>query len=158
MKTLAAELESLGLENIKTYIQSGNVVFEKAEYKSHVLAKKIEMHIEKRHGFRPRVFLLTGLELESAKGSNPFSKGEADPKTLHLFFLASQPTESAVTKVMALKSSSEEACLVGRVFYLYAPDGIARSKLAAKIEKTLAVPVTARNWRTVNKLCELSKE
>lgn len=62
------------------------------------------------------------------------------------------PTSPDLEKLMALKSPREDFRLIQQVFYLYAPDGIGRSKLAEKVEKNLGVPATARNWNTVSKL------
>jgi uncharacterized protein (DUF1697 family) len=73
-------------------------------------------------------------------------------KSLHFFFLASTPAKPDLDALAKLKSSSEEFKLGKNVFYLHAPDGIGRSKLAAKVEKALGVPATARNWNTVSKL------
>jgi uncharacterized protein (DUF1697 family) len=74
-----------------------------------------------------------------------------------MYFLGSKPHNPAHQRIEEMKSGSERYALVGKVFYLYAPDGIGRSKLAAGIEKALGVSVTARNWRSVIKINEISK-
>lgn len=80
------------------------------------------------------------------------------PKFLHVSFLAEAPTKPALDVLQEIRAPSEQFSLVAGAFYLYAPDGIARSKLAGKIERSLGVATTARNWRTVSKLLELAAE
>ena len=94
-------------------------------------------------------------ELEEAVENNPFKT--VDGKALHFFFLESHPKTPDLGGLRALKSNSEEFRLNKKVFYLYTPDGVGRSKLAAKVEKSLGVPVTARNWNTVSKLLAMVK-
>ena len=89
-------------------------------------------------------------ELQEIIDANPF-EGK-DSKSQHFFFLDSNPINPDLTSIEFLKSNSEEYKLINRVFYLFAPDGIGRSKLASKVERLLGVPTTARNRNTVNKL------
>jgi uncharacterized protein (DUF1697 family) len=157
MRELVDDLQSLGCEDVRTYIQSGNAVF---EYSRSVasLGKRISKKIEERHGFGPHVLILDADQLHQAIASNPFPEAESDPKTLHLSFLASPLPRLAARQINALgalKSPTERYNLIDHVFYLHAPDGVGRSKLAAKVEKSLGVPATARNWRTVVKLAEM---
>ena len=77
---------------------------------------------------------------------------------MHFFFLDSQPITPDLESLMAVKSKSEEFKLHKKVFYLYAPDGIGRSKLAVKVEKCMGIPVTARNWNTVSKLISMVEQ
>ena len=156
MSELVVLLESLGCSAVKTYIQSGNVVFDHVSSDDNSLSQAIGSAIQKRFGFSPQILLLTASELQQAVAHNPFPDATAEPKTLHLWFLANGPNASDLDKVQKLKSASESFVLAGRVFYLHAPKGIGRSKLAARIEKLLGVPVTARNWRTVTKVLDLS--
>ncbi len=157
MKELVRDLESLGLEDVRTYIQSGNAVFRAAGEEPSGLGEKIAATIEKRHGFRPQVLLLAAGELQDAIAANPFPEAEAEPKSLHLSFLAAPPPAPDLEALRAVKSPTERFHLTDRVFYLHAPDGIGRSKLAAKVEKRLGVPITARNWRTVSKLRQMTR-
>lgn len=156
MKELKALLESLDCSDVKTYIQSGNVVFSHAETGDANLSQKIGSAIEKRYGFLPRVLLLSAEELQRAAAENPFTAAATEPKTLHLWFLAETPREPDLDGLHKLKAESESFVLTGRTFYLHAPDGIGRSKLAARVEKLLGVTATARNWQTVQKVLELS--
>lgn len=152
MAELRSELETLKFKNVRTYIQSGNVIFDsKAKYAA-MLAKKIAKNVEDRHGFRPRVFVLSRTDLETAIESNPFPKAISDPKTLHFYFLEEPATQPNVAALDDAKASTENYKLTSSVFYLHAPEGIARSKLAASAEKHLGVAATARNYRTVEKV------
>jgi uncharacterized protein (DUF1697 family) len=155
MAKLREDLESLNFENVVTYIQSGNVLFQTKEKDRTKLAKKIGTKIFASHGFEPSLLLLTMEELESAIENNPYPDATADPKSLHFFSLASEPTSAQWDRLEKAKSATESYQISGQVFYLHAPDGIGRSKLAASAEKLLGVSTTARNFQTVNKLSTL---
>jgi uncharacterized protein (DUF1697 family) len=155
MKSLVAILEALGAKNARTYIQSGNAVFQSAEKNAATLAARLSAEIKRLHGFEPRVLLLSAEALRTAIAANPFPEGEAEGKTLHLGFLAEAPAAPDLEKLERLRLPSERYELVGKVFYLHAPEGIGRSKMAASIEKCLGVPMTDRNWNTVMKLNEM---
>ncbi len=156
MKKLAAVLEGLGLKKVQTYIQSGNVVFQTKTKSTQKLAGAIGAAVGKSHGFVPQVLVLSIQELRNAIASNPFPDGENEPKSLHLFFMESSPVSPDLARLASLQSESERFQLVGTVFYLHAPDGIGRSKLAANIEKALGVTGTGRNWRSVNTILSLA--
>lgn len=155
MAELRELLDDLGLQNIQTYIQSGNVVFKSEDQDTSVLAKRIGEAIDERYGFKPTILVLTREEFEDAIASNPFPEAKNEPKTLHLYFLESPPQEVDLEKLEEVKKSNERFALLRKVFYLHAPDGIGRSKLAERVERVLKVSVTARNWRTVNKIAEM---
>ena len=152
MADLKSDLESLKLTNVRTYIQSGNVVFDSAAKTASSLTKKIRSRIEKQHGFRPQLFIIDLNDLLATIKSNPFPKAVSDPKTLHFFFLAEPAVDPDIKAIDNAKRQTETYKLTPRVFYLHAPDGIGRSKLAANAEKHLGVVATARNYRTVEKL------
>ena len=157
MKELVAILEGLGARNIKTYIQSGNAVFTSREKNPSRLARTIGTEIKQRRGFEPKILLLELKDLEHAMQQNPFPEAEANPPALHLSFLVSAPTKPNLQALEGLKKASERFQLRGSVFYLHAPEGVGRSKLAANAEKLLGVSMTDRNWRTVCTLCEMAK-
>jgi uncharacterized protein (DUF1697 family) len=158
MKNLVAILEDIGSKNVRTYIQSGNAVLEHEEEDSALLSSKIRTTIKKSHGFEPQLLLLEIEDIERAVGSNPFPEAQSEPKTLHLYFLASMPNNLDLGVLERIKSGGERFALKDGVFYLHAPEGIGRSKLAANTEKVLGVTVTARNWRTICKVLALAKE
>lgn len=155
MKELSALLAKMGLSDIQTYIQSGNVVFRTNVKDKAALAAKITAAIRKQHGFALHVLLLDTAELRKAMANNPYPQAEAAPTSLHLLFLSEVPPHPDLKGLEAIKTTSEEFKLIGKVFYLHAPDGVGRSKLAARTEKLLGVPTTGRNWNTVCKLAEM---
>ncbi len=156
MAGLRMDLESLKFRNIRTYIQSGNVLFESPAKSPKSLAKKIASLIEERYGFCPQVLVLDHEDLVAAAEGNPFPKAAKDPKSLHFFFLSEPAKAADVESIANACAKSEKYELTNRVFYLAAPDGIGRSKLAANAEKYLGVNATARNFRTVGRLLELA--
>jgi uncharacterized protein (DUF1697 family) len=158
MKDLVAALQDVGCQDVATYIQSGNAVFRSGEQDASLLSDRIMATIGERHGFEPRVLVLGLEEMERVMGSNPFSDAESEPKTLHLYFLAAPPESPDLEALEEIKVDRERFALTDGVFYLHAPDGLGRSKLAASVEKLLGVPATARNWRTVSKVMEMARQ
>ena len=156
MDKLKSLLESLKLKNVRTYIQSGNVIFDVAGKTASSLAVKIGEKIEVHHGFRPQLVILDCKTFQAAVRSNPYPLAVSDPKSLHFFFLAEPATDPDTSALDKIKTSTESYRLTDCVFYLHAPDGIGRSKLAANAEKHLGVVTTARNFRTVEKIMSMS--
>ena len=113
--------------------------------------------INESHGFAPQVIVLELAELETAIKSNPFPASESEPKTLHLYFLASTPENPDLETLDRAKQDNEQFALKGMVFYLHAPDGISNSKIAGRIEKSIGVAATARNWLTVSKILAMAQ-
>jgi uncharacterized protein (DUF1697 family) len=159
MRDLKALLEQCGCVEVRTYIQSGNVILTSANKDVAALEKQITAAIAKRHGFAPRVMLLTCAEFEKAAAANPFPQAAEHPKNLHLVFLDGLPKNPDLKSLEALRTGNEAFALKGKVFYLYTPDGFGQSKLAEKAGRFLGVEsATARNWRTVTTLLAMSKE
>ena len=158
MRDLAAVLEAQGLQNVRTYIQSGNVVFQSEEPAMGDLSTRISTAICERHGFAPSVLILTLAEFENTLAANPYPEAEPEPKTLHVYFLSAEPEQSDTAALERLKLENERYAIIKKAFYLHAPDGIGRSKLAAGVEKALGVTVTARNWRSALKILELAQK
>ena len=157
MHDLRGLLQDLGCEDVRTYIQSGNAVFRHSESTSRI-EERIRKAILTSHGFEPAVLLLTADRLEKAVRSNPFPEGESDPSKLHLFFLAGAPKSPDSDAIDSIRADSERFSVIGGVAYLHAPDGIARSKLAARVERVVGVAATARNWRSVTKILEMARK
>ena len=158
MKDLVALLENIGSRNVKTYIQSGNVVFQHKEEDASLLSEKIGAAIKKSHGFEPQVLVLGPEDIERAVASNPFPEAESEPKTLHVLFLASMPRSPDLGALESIRGDRERFALKDGFFYLHAPEGIGRSKLAANTEKVLGVFATGRNWRTIRKIMAMAKD
>ncbi|QDV24440.1 DUF1697 domain-containing protein [Aureliella helgolandensis] len=151
MKKLATDLAELKRHNIRTYIPSGNVVFDSKAKNASSLAKSIRSHVEVKHGFAPQDFILGVEDLQQAIDENPFPIATSDAKSLLLFFLERSPTNVSVEALDADKTSTENFRMSDGVFYLHPLDGIERSKLASAVEKHLGVATTTRNYRTVQK-------
>jgi len=147
MKELKCLLEENSFHNPKTYIQSGNVVFE-----SEKPPQDIKPLIEEKFGFRPECIIINRKEFLEKVGGNPYDATTG--KHIHFYFCKDTPNTN-VAKLDALKSETERYSILGKVLYLYAPDGIGRSKLAANMERHLGVVATGRNLNTVNKLVEM---
>jgi uncharacterized protein (DUF1697 family) len=158
MKELAAILEDLGARKVKTYIQSGNAVFVCKDKDVSQLSNQIRVEIKKRRGFDPYVLLLGLEDIERVIRQNPFPEAETNPTALHAGFLAATPERPDMKMLESLKSDSERFRLIDSVFYLHAPDGVGRSKLAANAERLLGVPMTDRNWRTVSTIWKMAQE
>ncbi len=156
MKSLVAILEGMGASKVRTYIQSGNAVFQSAEKSPAQLSSQLAVEIKKNHGFEPLTFILSLEALQKACADNPFPEAEADPQSLHLSFFAAKPQRPDLDKLSSLKRNSERFHLGDGVFYLHAPEGVGNSKLASSAEKLLGVPMTGRNWRTVCKVVALA--
>jgi len=153
MKDLSQILEQQGYLQVRTYIQSGNVVFNSSQALTSTTTKTISQAIGKTFGFEPEILILQAQQLQQAIADNPFptDKGNA----LHFFFLEAAPTHLDLEALTGRKAPSESFHLGKQVFYLHAPDGIGRSKLAASAERLLGVPATARNGNTVFKLAAM---
>jgi uncharacterized protein (DUF1697 family) len=158
MACLVRHLEALKLKNIKTYIQSGNVVFDSSSTSLTSLRRSIVARIEAEQGFAPKLLFLSPDELQQALQDNPFPQAAAEPQSLHFFFLEQASTNPNTRALESAKAETESYVLTDRVFYLHAPEGIGRSKLASTAEKHLGVTATARNLRTVEKLMALARE
>ncbi len=153
MKTLVSILESLGCGNVRTYIQSGNAVYEGS-----ASANDISARIKEAVGFRPHVFVMTAAALKKAAAANPFrKKAAASPKYIHLFFLDSVPSAEGVAELGALKSPREDFAIAAKTLYLHTPEGLAGSKIAERVDRVLGVTTTARNWNTVEALIGLAE-
>lgn len=155
MKELRELLTGLGFENAATYIQSGNCVFDTDMKSAADISQEISEAIESTFGFAPNIMTLSQDGFAAAIVDNPYTDVQ-DHKTLHFFFLAQLAVNADIVALEALKKPSEDYHLTERVFYLYAPEGIGRSKLAAQAERKLGVSATGRNLRSVMKIAELA--
>lgn len=159
MDQLRASFAALGFSNIKTYVQSGNVVFEAAKDSAASLSKQIEEKILRDFGFSVPVFLKTAKELEEIIKRNPFLTDPAiDHSKLHVTFLSDTPPKTALEQLQPLAIKPEQFHIMGREIYLYCPNGYGRTKLSnSAIEKKLSVGATTRNWTTTNTLLAMTR-
>jgi len=159
MTELRSLFASLGLEDVVTYIQSGNVVFRsQAAADADELSSRIEREIASVFGIAPAVLLRTPTELEKIAERKPYLTGEANLSKLHVAFLDQAPAASAAAELDPGRSPPDEFTLRGREIYLRLPNGAGRSKLTIDyFERRLGVRVTARNWNTLLRLLALSQ-
>jgi uncharacterized protein (DUF1697 family) len=160
MDALCALYQSLKCEDMRSYVQSGNVIFRSKEKNPTQLANKIQDAIGGKLGFRPDVILRTPEEFRKAIAANPFAKRrDLNPGKLLVTFLASEPNAEARAKLLALKPTPEELHLIGRELYIYFPNGAGRSKLPwSSLAEKLGTTGTARNWNSVTKMLEIAEE
>ena len=160
MDDLRALYESLKLENPRSYVQSGNVLFRSKEKNGPQLAKKIQAAIQKKFGCCPDVILRTPDEMRKTIAANPFpERTKAEPAKVLVTFLASEPPREAEANLEKLKRFPEELHLKGRELYIYFPNGAGRSKLPwSAVDKLLKVTGTARNWNSVEAMLALAEE
>lgn len=158
MDALRNLFESLGFQNIITYVQSGNVIFTSKESNAHNLELKISQQIEKNFGFDVPVIVLTIDHLKKIIEHNPFSNdSNKDPVFLHVTFLSSQPGHYDLKTIEDKKLNDEEILISNDAVYLYCPNGYGRTKLTNNfIEAKLKTGATTRNWKTTNELLRLA--
>lgn len=160
MDALRALYASLKLEDPRTYVQSGNVIFRTKEKNSALLAKKIQAAIQKKFGCSPEVILRTTDELRKAIAASPFAdRPNLEPGKILVSFLDAEPPREATGAFDKFKHYPEEVHLKGRELYIYFPNGAGRSKLPwSSIEKLLRVTGTARNWNSVTNMLKMAEE
>lgn len=150
---------SLKLRDTQTYLQSGNIVFRTEHCDLASLSTRIRSAIERKAGFRPEVILRTIPELREAIARNPFADRRGlEPSKLAVTFLGSEPTKEALENVLKIKMAPEELRIERCHMYIYFPTGMARPSFSwPLIERILKIPLTSRNWNTVNKLLEMAE-
>jgi uncharacterized protein (DUF1697 family) len=160
MDMLRSLYESLGLEEPRTYVQSGNVIFRTREKNLAQLSKKIQDAIEKKCKCRPEVILRTTEELRGVTAATPFGdRPELEPGKILVTFLAAEPPREAQANLKKFKEYPEELHLKGRELYIYFPNGAGKSKLPwSSVEKLFKVTGTARNWNSVTKMLAMAEE
>lgn len=158
MKDLVGLFTEAGCGNVRTYIQSGNVVFTAVPGAAQAMARRVEDGIAKRFKFKAPVVVRTAKELARIAAKNPFLAAGADPDSLHVVFLAEEPERKRGLALDPERSPGDRFELRGREIYLCAPNGVGKSKLTnAYFDSTLATISTGRNWRTVLKLLEMAE-
>jgi uncharacterized protein (DUF1697 family) len=160
MDQLRASFEALGFEQVKTYIQSGNVIFKTIKLSPALLSERIEKRILTDFGFPVSVVSRTVDEMAKIVEGNPFLKKRSiDPDKLHIMFLSSAPTATALKNFAGITAAPDQSCFFGKELYLYLPNGTAESSLMkSQLDRVLSVVTTTRNWRTVNALHKMCQE
>lgn len=157
MVLLTTLVTELGGHDVRTYIQSGNVVFTASDETAGAIEQRLPERILDRLGLHVPVVRRTAAELLDATAHNPFLDGVPEEKALHLFFLKEQPTQAQVAALDPDRSPGDRFAVRGRDVYLLLPNGIANSKLTnAYFDSKLKTVSTARNWRTVLTLAHMA--
>lgn len=156
MKELAEVFTRSDCADVKTYIQSGNVVFTAPSTAIKGIASELAEKIQGRFGFPVPVVVRSQEQLGKVVRSNPFLKAGKPETTLHVMFLADEPSAAAVKSLDPKRSAPDEFRVMGSEIYLHTPNGFGNSKLtSAYFDSKLSTIGTARNWNTVQKLLEM---
>jgi len=165
MDDLRKSFEALGFQEIKTYIQSGNVIFKARKTSTSVLSKRIEEKIVNDFGFSVSVISRSSEEVAKAVEGNPFlnDRGsvdeKVDPERLHVMFLSDAPSPAALKKLSDLIAAPDRCLFIDREIYFYLPNGVSGSILMKKpVDRIFAVVTTMRNWKTVNSLHNMCQD
>jgi uncharacterized protein (DUF1697 family) len=159
MADLRTLLADLGHDDVRTYLQSGQAVFSSRHGSEQSLAGDIAQAIEKRFGFGVDVIVRDHAYLRTIADACPFPAAELEPKQLHVTYFSAPVTPERFTEIDQDAYLPEEFRLGDRALYLYAPNGLGRSKLAEHLSKpriNKGVIATTRNWNTVVKLVEMT--
>ncbi len=159
MKDLAAMFVDAGCDDVRTYIQSGNVVFGADQTLAEDIPSRIGASIRDRFGYEVPVVIRRAPDLEAIVEANPFLEAGAETDRLHVVFLADAPHAEHVEALDPDRSPPDEYAVRGSEIYLHCPNGLARSKLTnAYFDSRLLTVSTMRNWKTVRKLLELAAD
>ena len=158
MDQLRKMFEEMGFAEVRTYIQSGNVVFNATARDPVSLAKKIEEKIVRQFGFPVAVVVKTAVEVGDVIKNNPLVKEkDIEVSKLHVTFLSSAPEKSVLKMLDGVDVEEDRFCCAGEAVYLYCPNGYHATKLGNNVlEKMLKVGTTTRNWRTANQLYQMT--
>ncbi|MFI6490923.1 DUF1697 domain-containing protein [Streptomyces sp. NPDC050564] len=159
MAELRTLMEGLGLADVRTYLQSGNAVFSSDHGDEESLAAELAQAIEKHFGFTVGVLVRDHAYLKAVREACPFPAADLEAKQLHATYFSGPVDAERFASVDQSAFLPEEFRLGDRVLYLYAPDGLGRSKLAETLSKPRllkGITATSRNWNTVVKLEEMT--
>jgi uncharacterized protein (DUF1697 family) len=157
MQDLKSIFESLEFHNVRTYIQSGNVIFAAAEERPLDLQIRIERKLEEVLGYKVTAIIRTARELEQVIQGNPFV-GNADDGMLYVTFLSEAPTAEAIEQLASYRNGVDDVHVVNREAYLMCRNGYGRTLFSNNfLESKLGVQATTRNWQTVNRIASMVK-
>ena len=160
MEDLVPVYESLEMVNIRTYLRSGNVVFDSPERDPVKLSAILEDEITRTSGFPVKVLMRNREELREIVGSNPYLSGNPrDPARLYVTFLSDYPSSDRVDEVGTVDYDADQFIVRGKEVYLFCPDGYGRTRFSNTFfEKNLNLIATTRNWKTVTVLSAMANE
>lgn len=156
MADLLATAALLGFAGTRTYLQSGNIVFSAAKADEAEIAGKLADALERRNGLTAGVMVRNLEQWGKIVADNPFAAAAAQPKTLHAFVMAAEPSAERLRELKARDFGADAWRMAGDTLYMHTPDGFGKSKLAGSVERLLKVPMTGRNWNTVLALWDLA--
>ena len=156
MPALRAALAQAGFDDVRTYVQSGNIVLGSGE-RADAVTRKVQRVIADEFDLDIGVVTRTRAQLAKVVERNPLARVAKDPKRYQVSFLDAKPPRDVVRRLEEAADENERVVVAGREVYAWHPDTIARSKLWALLAgQSLGVTATARNWTTVRKLLELA--
>lgn len=159
MAELREHLSSLGLTNLSTYIQSGNIVFQSNAEENVVLEDKIHKNIKANYGFDVPVIVRSKQEWQLIIDRFPFNIKHCDVTRLGFTFLKNKPAHFPLEEIAKFKAAKDEVVYEDKEIYLHIPDGFGKSKLTVNVlERKLKVSATTRNWKTTQKLLEMAMD
>lgn len=159
MKDLVAFFEAAGAESVRTYIQSGNVVFDCGAGDVPGVLASVRDAIAEEFGYDITLVHRAAEAWERIVAAHPFAAGAADPKHVHFGFLAEEPSPERVAELDPNRSPGDSFEVVGREVYFHVPGGLARTKLTSDyFDRRLKTVMTVRNWNTTNRILEMVRE
>ena len=160
MEALRTSYENMGFSNVKTYVQSGNVIFSYDDIEINKLEEQIFQQIKKDFGFDVPVIVMSIEKIEEIIKNNPFLKDKSKEESfMHVTFLASKAETNNFNAIEEKKQDNEDIVFSDYAVYLYCPNGYGNTKLNNNfIETKLKVRATTRNWKTTNELFQIAKQ
>ena len=157
MGELARSFEHAGCTSVRTYIQSGNVVFAAAPPIALQARDSVAAAVSARVGTEIPIVLRSVADLGRVVDENPFLGESQDCRALHVGFLSDRPSPDRVSGLDSDRSPPDEFVVRGKEIYLRLPNGMGRTRLTAGyLERVLGTAATFRNWRTVVSLLDLA--
>jgi uncharacterized protein (DUF1697 family) len=157
MADLRELVEELGFTNVRTLLNSGNVVFDASRASPARIAASIEAAIEKRHGFSSKVVVIDAAALDEIVANNPLRELATDPAR-HLVAFSASSGWTSVRPLLEQAWAPDRLAIVGQAAYLWCAEGILASKLATAFARAAGDEATTRNWATVLKLQAMTAE
>ena len=159
MEVLRRLIEGLGHTEVKTYVNSGNVVFSSDSGDDMSIAAEIEEALKTHHDLDVPIVVRSGKEMARIVANNPFPEHASEHKTLHVSFLSETPPAGLVRALADVEKGEDEYRVVGKDIYLHYPNGLAKAVFMINgFDKALKVTSTSRNWRTVVTLSEMANQ
>lgn len=159
MADLKALVEGLGHADVATYVNSGNVAFTTTGQSDLDLTTDIETALAAHHSLDVAVVVRSGEEMAGVVAGNPFPDVEAEPKLLHVSFLGAEPAPALVAGLSDIERGEDDYRVIEKHVYLHYPNGMSGAVFMVNgLDRALGVTSTSRNWRTVLKLAEMTRE